>query len=57
MKGVKTMDDMIATLEKIGIPAEQCESIRKHYDGDIDGLTRYVLYCIALFDDRNQYYE
>lgn len=49
------MEEMIATLERIGIPAEQCASIRQHYDGDLDGLTCYVLYCIAMFDDRHEY--
>ena len=49
------MEEMIKTLEKIGMTDEQCNSIRDHFDGDLDGLTRYVLYCIALFDDRHEY--
>lgn len=49
------MEEMIATLERIGMPAEQCAAIRERFDGDLDGLTIYVLYCIAMFDDRHEY--
>lgn len=51
------MEEMIKTLERIGIPEEQCEGIRRNFDGDLDRLTYYVLFCMAMFDDRNQYYE
>ena len=49
------MDEMIATLKKIGMPDEICQSIRDNYDGDLDKLTCYVLYCIAAYDDRHEY--
>lgn len=49
------MEEMIRVLERIGMPKDQCEAIRKKYDGDLDGLTKYVLFCIALFDDRHEY--
>lgn len=48
---------MIATLKSIGIPDDQCQTIKDHYDGDLDGLTRYALYCLALFDDRHEYMD
>ena len=51
------MEELLKTLEKIGFPEESCNNIREHYDGDLDGLTRYVLFCIALFDDRHEYLD
>lgn len=54
-KGRDTMEEMLKTLHAIGMTDEQCLSVKEHYDGDLDGLTRYVLYCIALFDDRHEY--
>ena len=49
------MDEMLMTLQKIGFSADQCERLRTIYDGDVDGLTLYVLYCVALYDDRHEY--
>lgn len=51
------MEELMKTLERIGIPTEQRAAIRDHYDGDLDGLTMYVLYCVALFDDRHEYLD
>lgn len=51
------MEEMLKTLEKIGFTPDVCEQIRRRYDGDEDGLTRYVLFCIALFDDRHEYVD
>lgn len=51
------MDEMLETLEKIGIAHDQCERIRDRFDGDLDGLAEYVLICIAMFDDRHEYVD
>ena len=51
------MEEMLATLEKIGIPTEQCARIRERFDGDLDGLSEYVLFCVAMFDDRHEYLD
>lgn len=48
---------MLKTLVKIGFPADQCDRIREHFDGDSEGLRRYVLYCRALFDDRHEFVD
>lgn len=51
------MEELLQRLEKIGFDHETCERIKDRYDGDIDGLTSYVLFCIALFDDRHEYVD
>ena len=51
------MEKMIEMLKSIGIPAEICESIQEHYEGDETGLKDYVLIARALFDDRSEYVE
>ena len=51
------MDELLETLEKIGVPHEECELIRERYNGDADELTRHVLTYIALFDDRHEYLD
>ena len=51
------MEELMKTLELIGIPTEQRAAIHDHYDGDLDGLTLYVLYCVAMFDDRHEYLD
>lgn len=51
------MEELMQTLESIGISADQRAFIRDHYDSDLDGLTRYVLYCVALYDDRHEYVD
>lgn len=51
------MEKMIATLRDIGFPADECERIRKYYEGDDDGLRHYVAYIRALFDDRHEYVD
>lgn len=55
MKNINTFEKMMRKLETIGLTDEQRKQIRDHYDGDIEGLSMYVLYCIALFDDRHEY--
>lgn len=49
------MDEMLRKLEDIGFDHDTCERIKDRYDGDEDGLAKYVLFCIALFDDRHEY--
>lgn len=56
-RGGVNVEELIQTLESIGFDRDTCSHIREHYDGDLDGLTRYVLYCIALFDDRHEYLD
>ena len=51
------MDEMLKKLEQIGFDPETCNRIKDRYDGDLDGLARYVLFCIALFDDRHEYLD
>ena len=49
------MDEMLKYLKTIGLSDEQCAEIREKYDGDLDGLTEYVLICVAHYDDRHEY--
>lgn len=49
------MDELLKRLEKIGFARETCERIRERYNGDEAGLRSYVLFCVALFDDRHEY--
>lgn len=49
------MDEMMKRLEQIGFARETCDRIRERYDGDEDGLRKYVIFCVALFDDRHEY--
>ena len=51
------MDELLQRLEKIGFTHETCERIRARYDGDVKGLREYVLFCVALFDDRHEYMD
>ena len=51
------MEEMIRVLEKLGLPSDEIERIRNYYRDDLDGLTRYVLYMRAMFDDFYQYCE
>lgn len=50
-----TMEEMIQTLRKIGLPADEIERIRSYYQSDVDGLRQYVLFMRALFDDTHEY--
>ena len=50
------MDDLIEMLVKIGLPAAEIERVKRYYANDIDGLSEYVLYMRAMFDDYGQYY-
>lgn len=49
------MEEMMKRLEQIGFTHETCDRIRERYDGDEDGLKSYVMFCVALFDDRHEY--
>lgn len=49
------MDDLIEMLVKIGLPAAEIERVKRYYGNDIDGLSAYVLYMRAMFDDRHEY--
>ena len=55
MRDNKGMEDLLQRLEIIGFSRDTCERIKERYDGDYDGLKSYVLYCVALFDDRHEY--
>ena len=48
------MEELMTTLENIGMP-EQCQAICERFDDDFEGLSQYVMYCVALFDDRHEY--
>lgn len=50
-----TMNELIETLVKIGLPAAEIERVKHYYGNDIDGLNAYVLYMRAMFDDRHEY--
>ena len=49
------MDDLIEMLVKIGLPAAEIERVKRYYANDIDGLSEYVLYMRAMFDDRHEF--
>lgn len=49
------MDEILATLRAIGIPQTECEKIKNEFDGDMDALSLYYLYCRAMYDDRREY--
>lgn len=56
VRGVNMVDEMIATLKRIGVPQDECDRIREYYKDDLDGLAAYVLYMRATLDDFGQYY-
>jgi hypothetical protein len=49
------MDDLIEMLVKIGLPAAEIERVKRYYGNDFDGLSAYVLYMKAMYDDRHEY--
>lgn len=49
------MEVLIKHLEEIGLPAAEIERVKRYYGNDIDGLSEYVLYMRAMFDDRHEY--
>lgn len=51
------MEEIIKRLEKIGFTPDTCERIKNRFDGDADALRKYVLFCVALFDDRHEYVD
>lgn len=48
------MKELFEMLEQIGFTPETCDRIRDRYDGDEDELRRYVIFCVALFDNRHE---
>ena len=57
VRGVNKVDEMIATLKRIGVPDSECNRLREQYRDDLDGLAMYVLYMRAILDDRHEYVE
>lgn len=51
------MEELLQKLKKIGFTPETCERIKSRYDGDVEGLRKYVLFCVALFNDRHEYMD
>jgi hypothetical protein len=51
------MEELIRTLELIGVSADECALIRAYYGNNIDSLREHVLYMRALFDDRHEYVD
>ena len=51
------MEEMMKTLETIGFPADELNRIRAYYAGDPEGLSHYVRYVRAMFDDRHEYLD
>ena len=49
------MEDMMMTLERIGVPASERKRIKEYYGDDCDGLSEYVLYLRAMLDDQREY--
>jgi hypothetical protein len=49
------MNELIKTLQQIGLPAAEIERVKRYYGNDIDGMRQYVLYMRAMFDDRHEY--
>ena len=52
-----SMEEMIKTLRRIGLPGEEIERITAYYRNDLDGLKHYVMYMRALFDDCHEYLD
>lgn len=50
-----TMNELIETLRRIGVPESELRRIMEMYRDDLDGLKHYVLYMRALLDDRHEY--
>lgn len=51
------MEQMTAVLEKLGYTADEIDQIEAYYRSDRDGLTSYVLYIRAAYDDRHEYLD
>ena len=49
------MNELIETLVKIGLPTAEIERVKHYYQNDVYGLSEYVLYMRAMFDDRHEY--
>lgn len=49
------MKELITTLQRIGLPADEITRVTTYYGSDIDGLRKYVLYMRAMFDDCHEY--
>lgn len=46
---------MIKTLEKLGVPDDVRRMADEKYKGDPDGLTVFILGCLARYDDTHEY--
>ena len=51
------MKQIIETLKRIGLPAEEIARVTTYYGSDMDGLRDYVLYMRAVLDDRHEYLD
>lgn len=51
------MDKLIETLKRIGLPNDEINRVTTYYGSDVDGLSDYVLYMRAMFDDRHEYLD
>ena len=51
------MEQMIETLKRIGLPADEITRVTAYYGSDTDGMKQYVLYMKAMFDDRHEYLD
>jgi len=51
------MKELITTLQRIGLPADEITRVTTYYGSDIDGLRKYVLYMRAMFDDCHEYLD
>ena len=54
-KGGLNMAELLIRLHAIGMTDEQCIAIIENYNGDLGELLDYVLYCVAILDDRHEY--
>lgn len=48
------MKELMDALTNIGFSPDICEQIQRRFEGDFDGLRRYVIYCVAMYGDRNE---
>ena len=52
-----SMEELIKTLENIGIPATDLAEIQEHYRDNIIGLKEYVMLMRMMFDDRKEFVD
>ena len=49
------MEQLLETLQNIGLPAVEIERIKAFYQNDLEGLRSYTLFMRAMLDDRHEY--